>query len=123
MLKTLGFPGIWACFFSDLRDYFKTCALFVFGLDSIKICLFFGLLFQISVLRIAFFASFIALLLIPFKAKRNLFVLLRKFAHSVLFLNLPPCSCVQFTCCLFVLLNFLTKRILFCFSLSLPLLV
>jgi len=39
------FPRIWACFLVELRFFFKTCGLLVFGLVSIEFCLFFGLVF------------------------------------------------------------------------------
>jgi len=39
------FPRVWACFFVELRFFFKTCGLLIFGLALIEICLFFGLVF------------------------------------------------------------------------------
>ena len=38
-------PGIWACFFVELRFFLKTCGLLVFGLVLIENCCFFGLVF------------------------------------------------------------------------------
>jgi len=54
---------LWSCVF------LKTCGLLVSGLVLIEICLFWACFLQISVLRIAFFSNFMALLPFQFPAK------------------------------------------------------
>jgi len=83
-----GFPANLGLFFCGFAFFLKTCGL----LALIKICLFFRIFLQISVLRIAFLSNFMAILLFQFTTKRNLGVILCKFAHfGFVFLDMPPC--------------------------------
>jgi len=84
VLPTLRFSRKFGLVFLWICGFFKTCGLLVFGLVLIEFCLFFGLFLQISVLRIAFFSNFMALLLFEFTAKSILGV----FLWSLLILGL-----------------------------------
>ena len=90
-----GFPANLGLCFRGFAVFFKTSGLVAFGLVSIKICLFFGLIFCRFLFCGLFFSNFMALLLFQFTAERILGGFLCKFAQfGLVFQDLPGCFCI-----------------------------
>ena len=111
-----------AVLFVQLRFFFKACGLLVFALVvKWNLFVFWVCFLQISVLRIAFFSNFMALLLFQFTAKGILGVFLWKFPHfGLVFRICLPAFLFNFFADFFVLLNFHANGCWACFSVKLP---
>ena len=117
-----GFPTKLCLCFCVVADFFEDLRVACFwACFSRNLLVFWACFLQISVLLIAFFKNFMALLLFQYTAKDISGVFLWKFAHfGLVFSDLPPCFFIWFCCWLFVLLNFHANACWACFSVKLP---